>query len=240
MLRLLRFECQRQRASAGYAIRRIGAYGYSVYNVKRQSRIPIAVTTKLSVNCRDLRGLRVSVFHPRDARLGWLMAQLATLGCSAHAFWPPTVAPPEGSDLVLFAIPASADDIDAGWAQQAQAPAVLALVTEETPAALRLLQRLGATAVLPLPLQENGLKAAMLLARSLHIQRRDLGRRVQRLEQKLASLGVLSDAKAILIRTRNISEAQAYTLIRQQAMDKRVSTEQIAQAIVDANRVLCL
>lgn len=240
MLRLRRFECQRKRGDAGYAIRRIGAYGYSVYNVKRQSRIPTAVTPKLSVNCRDLRGLRVSVFHPRDARLEWLMPQLAALGCSAHAFWPPTVAPPEGSDLVLFAVPANADEIDVAWAQQPQAPAVLALVTEETPAALRLLQRLGATAMLPLPLRENGLKAAMLLARSLHAQRRELGRRVQRLEQKVASLGVLSDAKAILIRTRNISEMQAYTMIRQSAMDKRVSTEQIAQAIVDANQVLGL
>ncbi len=192
------------------------------------------------MNCRDLRGLRVSVFHPRDAQLDRLMAQLASFGCSAHAFWPPTIPPPDGSDLVLFALPANPDDIDAGWAQQPQAPAVLALVTEETPAALRLLQRLGATAMLPLPLRENGLKAAMLLARSLHTQRRDLGRRVQRLEQKVASMGVLSDAKAILIRSRNISEVQAYTMIRQSAMDKRVSTEQIAQAIVDANQMLGL
>lgn len=240
MLRLRRFQCQRQWGWEGYAIRRIGAQCSSAYNVNDESRSSTAVTSKHFMNCRDLRGLRISVFHPRDARLESLMVLLDSIGCSAHAFWPPTIAPPEGSDLVLFAVPANADEIDAGWAQQPQAPAVLALVEEETPAALRLVQRLGATAVLPLPLPPAGLKMAILMARSLHLQRRDLGRRVQRLEQKVASLGVLSDAKAILIRTRNISEMQAYTMIRQSAMDKRVSTEQIAQAIVDANQVLGL
>ena len=40
------------------------------------------------------------------------------------------------------------------------------------------------------------------------------------------------------MRTRNVTEGQAYDLIREQAMNKRVTTEDIAAAIVNANEVL--
>jgi AmiR/NasT family two-component response regulator len=42
------------------------------------------------------------------------------------------------------------------------------------------------------------------------------------------------------MRTRNVTEDQAYDLIREQAMNKRVTTEEIAGAIVNANEILSL
>ena len=46
------------------------------------------------------------------------------------------------------------------------------------------------------------------------------------------------DAQNILMRTRNVSEKAAYDLIRDQAMAKRVTTEEIALAIINANEIL--
>jgi AmiR/NasT family two-component response regulator len=40
------------------------------------------------------------------------------------------------------------------------------------------------------------------------------------------------------MRTRQISDGAAYDLIRDQAMSKRVTTEEIAAAIINANEVL--
>ena len=191
-------------------------------------------------NSSDPRGLRVTVFHPKGAQLDSLMAQLARIACVAHAFWPPTIAPPQGTELVMFSVCGDASDMELSWARQTSAPPVIALVAQESQASLRLMQRLGANAVLPLPLQGEGLLSAIALARALHEQQRELQRRLQKLEQKLDSLNVLNDAKSILIRTRHVNEEQAYTLIRERAMATRTSTDQVARSIVDANQVLGL
>lgn len=57
-------------------------------------------------------------------------------------------------------------------------------------------------------------------------------------EQKLASVNQINDVKAILMRTRGTSNAEAYKVIRDQAMGKCVATEDIARAIIYANGIL--
>ena len=50
----------------------------------------------------------------------------------------------------------------------------------------------------------------------------------------------LADAKAVMMKTHDISEIQAYDLIREQAMSKRTTMEEIAAMIVHASEVLSL
>ena len=47
---------------------------------------------------RDLRSLRVCVFHPRDQDGQDLTRQLERIGCQVQAFWPPLPTLPEGVD----------------------------------------------------------------------------------------------------------------------------------------------
>ena len=63
-------------------------------------------------------------------------------------------------------------------------------------------------------------------------------RRIDRLQQKLQSANDVSQAKAILVRTRNVSDEEAYRIIREQAMSKRVATEDIARSTIQADGVL--
>jgi hypothetical protein len=58
------------------------------------------------------------------------------------------------------------------------------------------------------------------------------------LESKLQSIRKITDAKSVLMNSRKISEEDAYAAIRDQAMVKRVSIEEIATAIVNANEIL--
>jgi len=53
---------------------------------------------------RDLRSLRVCVFHPHDQDGQGLTRQLERIGCQVQAFWPPLPDLPEGVDVVFFAL----------------------------------------------------------------------------------------------------------------------------------------
>ncbi len=83
-----------------------------------------------------------------------------------------------------------------------------------------------------------GLLTAIVVARNQVERDREQARYVAKLEQRLASQRKLAKAKTILMHTRNVSEDDAYKLIREQAMTKRVTTEEIADAIIKANDIL--
>ena len=61
---------------------------------------------------------------------------------------------------------------------------------------------------------------------------------VVRLEQRLAGQRKIAKAKAIFMQSRNITDEDAYNLIRNRAMTKRVTTEEIADAVIKANEIL--
>lgn len=187
---------------------------------------------------RHVRGLRIAVFHPKDEHRAPLLAALARLGCIAHSFWPPTIAPPAGTELVLVDVRDAGVASNPDWTQAPDAPPVVALIADDDPASLDAALTLAPGAVLSLPLRPADVLPALLLARATQAHMRLLLQRVQRLERRLATLNLLHDAKTILMRTRELSEPQAYALIREQAMAQRVPTEQIARTIIDAHRLL--
>jgi AmiR/NasT family two-component response regulator len=61
---------------------------------------------------RDLRSLKVAVFHPDDADGMQLTQQLQRIGCQVQAFWPPMPVLPPGLDVVFLAV--RPDSIDFG------------------------------------------------------------------------------------------------------------------------------
>ena len=87
-------------------------------------------------------------------------------------------------------------------------------------------------------LSSLALALALALAKQAQAEWRELRRRITRLEQKLQSANQISEAKAILVRTGQVSDDEAYRIIREQAMRIRLATEDIARAIIHANGVL--
>ena len=47
----------------------------------------------------------------------------------------------------------------------------------------------------------------------------------------------ISEAKAILMRMHSIGEEQAYEILRHQAMDKRITVEEISCSLIQANDI---
>lgn len=97
--------------------------------------------------------------------------------------------------------------------------------------------RIGARAVLPSPVRSFGLMPSLVVARQMHSEPRAHKRRLRKLKSKVLGVRRVEEAKNILMRTRGITDAKAYDLIRDQSMSKRVSTEDIALAIVSANEI---
>jgi AmiR/NasT family two-component response regulator len=189
---------------------------------------------------KELRLLRVAVLHPDDTDGRQLTQQLQRIGCQVQAFWPPVPTLPEGIDVVFLAVQPEISQLEFDWAKAENPPTCIAVVNYENPTIVDTVLRLGAKAVLPAPVRSFGLLSALVIARTVNGEIQGQARRIRKLEAKLNGARCIAEAKSILMRTRNVSELQAYDLIRDQAMSKRVTTEDIAAAIVNANEILSI
>ncbi len=188
----------------------------------------------------QLRGLSVLVVHPADQERDNLIQHLHRIGCQVRALWPMPEALEERVDVLCFAISHGVRDpflkLKRSWG--AEPPTLLALVDYEDPSTLQLVLESGAVASIGKPIRPFGLLTNLVIARSIWLQQRDSDGKVMKLEAKLAGIRKINKAKAILMKSQGIGEEEAYNSIRAQAMSKRLSMEEIATAIINANELL--
>lgn len=187
---------------------------------------------------RELRSLRVVVFHPSDHDGEEIIRQLQRIGCQVKAFWPPLDVVPDEVDLVFLAVRPEVLAHDYSWLKMEPTPPLIAVVNYENPTIVEAVIKVTAHGILASPVKSFGLLTSIVVARQLAAKEREQAKHIDRLEQRLAGIRRLTKAKAILMQTRDISEDQAYEIIREQAMSKRVTTEEIATAIINANEIL--
>lgn len=187
---------------------------------------------------RNLRNLRVIVFHPKDADGEMLVQQLQRIGCQVVTMWPPLADLPETVDVVFYAVRPDHGANRCNWMGEEPSAPVIAIINYENPTIVDTALRIGARAVLVSPVRSAGILCSLAMAQHSHAELREARKRVARLEQKLLCANQISEAKAILVRTRNVSDDEAYRIIREQAMSKRTATEDIAKAIIHADGIL--
>jgi AmiR/NasT family two-component response regulator len=98
--------------------------------------------------------------------------------------------------------------------------------------------RIDAMAFVTSPIRPFGLLSALVLAREIGRERKKLRKRIVRLEEKLGGARKVSEAQDILCRLRGVGKDEAYRIMREQAMAKRMTVEDIASAIINANDIL--
>ncbi len=178
------------------------------------------------------------MFHPSDHDGEEIIRQLQRIGCQVKAFWPPLEKLPEETDLVFLAVRPEVIGQDFAWLKAEETPPLIAVVNYENPTVVEAVINVNAQGVLASPVKSFGLLTSMVVARQLAAKDRDQAKQIERFEQRLNGIRKLTKAKGILMQTRGISEDQAYEIIRDQAMSKRVTTEEIATAIINANEIL--
>ena len=88
------------------------------------------------------------------------------------------------------------------------------------------------------PLTANAIATALALARNQFLYFRRLQMRIARLDETLRATRDIERAKQILMKARDLSEAEAYEWMRRNAMNRRQTIAAVATAIVDSHMVL--
>jgi AmiR/NasT family two-component response regulator len=185
------------------------------------------------------RGLRVVVFHPDDDDGLTLTSHLRRIGLVVETIWPPSDVLPDKVDLVFRALlPEERAPKDA-WLGP-DAPPLISVVAFENPTFIDQAIKMGADAIITTPIRASGLLSAVVMALQHAKQARQYTQRIAKLEQKLLDNRALTEAKGILMLMHQLSEYEAYDMLRAQAMAKRVSIDDMCHSVIQAGEILQL
>jgi len=189
---------------------------------------------------RDLRDLFVVIVHPSDSDGRAMLEQMERIGCRTELIWPPKRRLPPNADVVFLGLffDSRKDITNMIRRSEKPGPAIIGVVDYENPAMLEFVLEVGAIAVTSKPVRSFGILTNLVVGYSSMMRQFEAQERITRLEKKLLGKKVIAKAKAILINMHGFSEEDAYKLIREQAMYKRTTIEDMAQAIINANELL--
>ncbi|ACS84613.1 MULTISPECIES: ANTAR domain-containing response regulator [Musicola] len=185
------------------------------------------------------RGVRCVVLHPNDEDGATLTNHLRRMGFRVQAFWPIPERLPPDTDVIFFTPQSDRPELETPWLDPAR-HALVSVIAYENPTFLDQALEMGAGATITTPIRASGLLSAMVMALHHAQQRRRMADRLERLEKKMLGMRYVGEAKAILMRMHGISEERAYEILRHQAMDKRITVEEMACALIQANDVFSL
>lgn len=187
---------------------------------------------------RNPRDLRVVVFVPEDWDREMLSQQLKRIGCQVSAAWPPRSKLPDKTDLIFCGVMVQQASITMEWMGVESTVPVIAVVNYENPTILELALRMGAKNILVSPFRTSGVLSILMASLHTHEEFQMLRRQKLRLEEKLLSASLISDAKAVIMRTGSMNNLDAYQRLRKQAMTMRISVEEVAQSVIEADALL--
>ena len=169
----------------------------------------------------------------RDEReIGIVRCQLNRLGMTIGEYDPADALPP---DQTVDVIVVDADSIpiksDLATLCKAAAP-IIALIGTETPSRLKWLLDLQPASFLIKPLRSAGLYTALVVAFDSAQRRVDEAAHIERLEDRIRCRRVIFAAVLQVMRAHDLSEADAFALIRQTAMRHRTTIEQLSADII--------
>ncbi len=189
---------------------------------------------------KDLRKLKVLVVHPNNEQGSEICQHIERIGCKVRIVWPCPKHIKSTTDVVFLQTLQDHPFVEkpAWLADEKNSPTIVAIVDYENPTVLQTAYELGAHAILNTPVRPFGLLANLVIGRAHWRRELVLGSRVKKLETKIRNIHAVEHAIAILERANSISREQAYEFIRSKAMERRLTTEDIAQEIVAADKTL--
>jgi len=96
----------------------------------------------------------------------------------------------------------------------------------------------GVFAFLQSPVEDSSLLTAVELAAANYREMMRLEGKIQDLERKLQTRKVVEKAKGILMETKSVSEAEAFSMMQKQSMNERKGMQAIAEAIIMAYNLM--
>jgi AmiR/NasT family two-component response regulator len=173
----------------------------------------------------NFTGWHAVILHREDANTERLTRQLGLLGIRAMRRWEPLTSW-DGADVVLV-------DADQGWddllpAGDRPCRPLVALLGSEAPGRIAWAMKQGASAIIPKPVATSAVYPALVMAVSIHEERKVVTERLQYLEERVRMRPLVHAAVEKLVAARGLDEDRAYAVLRDCAMRRRLSMEQVA------------
>lgn len=180
--------------------------------------------------------LNVLVLTPRSGEGEMLIRELQRTRARVRHCWPVPETIAEEADIVITEMIAGLSG-RLPWVP-GQAKAALVILLPAGPVNLDQLHNCAPDALLARPFSAVAIPACLLEAHTRFTYEKRLRLRIDKLDETLRGIRTIERAKAILVQTRRIGEDDAYNLIRRQAMDRRVTVNAVAAAIIDSHDLL--
>lgn len=181
----------------------------------------------------SIRGRRALMVMRDEREIPIVRRQLSRLGMSISEHDPAEPPPSQSFDVILLdadSIPIKSDHATL-W--KGSVP-IIALIGTETPSRLKWLLDLRPASFLVKPLRSAGLYTALVVAFDSVQRRVEQAAHLEKLEDRIRSRRVVFAAVLQIMRGHNMSEKDAFALIRQTAMRHRTTIEVLSAEIVAA------
>lgn len=171
-------------------------------------------------------GLRAVILHRADEGIERLARQLRRLGLDVDRRWAP-LGPQEQCDIVLV-------DADQGWGgllpwAGADAPVpVVALLGSEAPGRIAWAIEQGAGSIIAKPIAQASVYPALVLALHVFEERRATREEIAEMRARLQLRGLVHQAVEAIARAHEVGEDAAFRRLREMAMQRRMTLEQVA------------
>ena len=180
----------------------------------------------------SVRGRRALVVMREEREISIVRRQLNRLGMTVAEHDPAEVPPPdENVDVIVMDADSIPIKSDPARAWKVHAP-IIALIGTETPSRLKWLLDLQPASFLIKPLRSAGLYTALVVAFDSAQRRIEEAAHLERLEDRIRSRRMVLAAVLQTMRAHDLSEPDAFRLIRQTAMRHRTTVEQLSAEII--------
>ena len=179
----------------------------------------------------SVRGRRALMVMRDEREISIVRRQLNRLGMTISEHDPAEAPPDEPVDVIVMDADTIPIKSDLATLWKVGAP-IIALIGTETPSRLKWLLDLQPASFLIKPLRSAGLYTALVVAYDSAQRKIDEAAYIERLEDRIRSRRVVFAAVLQVMRGHDLSEAAAFTLIRQTAMRHRTTIEQLSAEII--------
>lgn len=186
---------------------------------------------------KSLRNTKVVVVHPIDEDCSNLERQLKRIGCEVDVCWPAPRRFPKDANAVFFLADGEPDDHLLQLAEERGA-AMIAVIGFENPLAMQGIADAIVHGTLSKPIRPFGVLACLVTALSLFRYEQRLSSRIEKLDEILKTRRIVERATKILMERKNLSDDDAYGLLRREAMNKQVTLYEMANSIINADSLL--
>jgi len=193
--------------------------------------------TGSEVSPREMSDLDIVAAVRPDDEGDALARELQRTRSRVRRLWPLPPRLPEDADVIFCEfVPELPQCLP--WVPGQPTAALIAVMSAVQAPDLKLLRNCAPHAVLHRPFTAHTVLTSLALARAQFLYERRLRGRIDKLDETLRAFRSVERAKTILMQTRKLDEDEAYHFMRRLAMNRRVSINAVAAAIVDSNDVL--